>query len=275
MGKVAMMADEQKSSVGVLGKTSALLSLLPRRRQEFYDRVATVAEVRLERLFAGVPAYEAVDWESAIQSMEVYFSDAADVLGEPALVDIEDQVRQRLEDIHHKAIFNPSHSADVTLARCCYLACRLLKPTVILETGVAYGVTSAFILRALKENRRGLLYSVDLPPLGPDSDRYVGAAIPEEIKSRWKLHRGASKRVLPKLLDSIGTVDIFVHDSLHTYRNMTWEFKAILPHLSSNGIIIADDIQGNQAFNELHQQVRFWQVIRSEEKQSLFGIAII
>src|SRR5206468_1634571 len=55
------------------------------------------------------------------------------------------------------------HNGTVTLGRLCYLACRQLHPNRIVETGVAYGVTSAYMLQALAENEEGELSSIDLP----------------------------------------------------------------------------------------------------------------
>jgi hypothetical protein len=40
---------------------------------------------------------------------------------------------------------------------------RSLKPRVIVETGVASGLSSAHILRALAANGTGTLHSIDLP----------------------------------------------------------------------------------------------------------------
>lgn len=39
---------------------------------------------------------------------------------------------------------------------------RILRPTVVIETGVANGISSAFILKALDKNNEGMLYSIDL-----------------------------------------------------------------------------------------------------------------
>jgi len=44
-----------------------------------------------------------------------------------------------------------------------YAICRKLKPHVVIETGVHYGASSAFILQALYDNNFGHLYSIDLP----------------------------------------------------------------------------------------------------------------
>jgi hypothetical protein len=45
-----------------------------------------------------------------------------------------------------------------------YSIVRAYKPEIVVETGVAHGVTSAFLLCAMHENRKGHLYSIDLPP---------------------------------------------------------------------------------------------------------------
>jgi predicted O-methyltransferase YrrM len=173
------------------------------------------------------------------------------------------------------APFKAIHSADVALARCCYAACRALKPDVVVETGVAYGVTSAFLLQALNENGQGRLASIDLPPLGPNADQFAGIAVPMRLRGRWRLHRGVTKRLLPGLLDETGPVDLFVHDSLHTYRNMRWEFETVWPHLGDGGMVIADDVQGNPAFKELrNHSLSSWHVFQEADKSSLFGVAI-
>jgi len=44
-----------------------------------------------------------------------------------------------------------------------YVIVRLLKPEKVVETGVAAGVSSAFILEAMDDNGIGTLYSIDLP----------------------------------------------------------------------------------------------------------------
>lgn len=45
-----------------------------------------------------------------------------------------------------------------------YTIVRAYKPEIVVETGVAHGVTSAFMLCAMHENNKGHLYSIDLPP---------------------------------------------------------------------------------------------------------------
>ena len=44
-----------------------------------------------------------------------------------------------------------------------YFLVKKLKPKIVIETGVAAGVSSYFILKAMHENKKGKLISIDLP----------------------------------------------------------------------------------------------------------------
>jgi len=50
-------------------------------------------------------------------------------------------------------------------------------------------------------------------------------------------------------------MDIFIHDSLHTYEHMKFEFEEAYPHLRANGFLISDDASWNSAFAEFVQSV--------------------
>ena len=262
------------SRVEVLRRWRSLASLVLRRPGEFYDRTIGYADLGLDLLFGAPPTYETVSWKSALRDVEERFGYPADVLDEPALEEVEEHARQLLKDIRDRDPFSLRWAADSLLARCCYLACRLLEPAVVVETGVAYGVSSAFILRALEENGRGVLHSVDLPPLRPQYEKFWGIAVDGSPKDRWRLHRGSSRRVLPRLLEEVDTVDIFVHDSLHTYRNMRREFELVWPRLRAGGVILADDVERNRAFGELRSRnPALWRLVRDRERRPLHGRA--
>jgi predicted O-methyltransferase YrrM len=252
-----------------------LVSLALRRPPEFGDRMAGYADLCLERLFRTPPTYETVAWGGALQDLEEHLGRMADVLVEPALDEMEEDTRRLMEEIRRADPFAPRWAADSLLARCCYLSCRLLEPSVVIETGVAYGVSSAFILRALEENGRGVLHSVDLPPLRREYERFWGIAVDKELRGRWNLHRGSSRRVLPALLGQTGAVDLFLHDSLHTYRNMRREFEAVWPRLRTGGVILADDVERNRAFDELRMKApALWRVVRDRQQRPLHDRAV-
>jgi predicted O-methyltransferase YrrM len=125
-----------------------------------------------------------------------------------------------------------------------YVVVRALKPHVTVETGVASGVSSSHILRALAANGAGTLYSIDLPratgTLLPKG-RPPGWLVPDSLRRHWKLSLGASQQLLPDLLASLDRVDLFFHDSDHSYDNMRFELEQALPRLSPGGLLVCDD----------------------------------
>lgn len=251
-----------------------LLSLLPRRPRELYDRAEGYADLALERLSGPPPAHPTVSWETALRSLETAPGRASEILDEPALLEIEGDTRRLLEEIRDEDAFSQRWAADSLFARLCYLACRLHRPETVVETGVAYGVTSAYVLGAMRENGLGYLHSVDLPPLRRDYERSWGVAVPERLRGRWRLHRGSSGRLLPGLLEATGAPDLFVHDSLHTRRNMAREFEAVWPRLRPGGVVLADDVERNPAFVDLRRKdPGLWLVVRDREKDPLHGRA--
>lgn len=129
-----------------------------------------------------------------------------------------------------------------------YLIVRLIQPDCIIETGVSAGASSTYILRALQDNKKGKLYSIDLPPDNLPKGKTSGWIVPQSLRSRWKLYVGDVKELLEPLLDDLGGIDCFVHDSLHTYEHMIWEFRAVWKYLRSNGLFLSHDVGTNEAF---------------------------
>ncbi len=251
------------------------IALTLRNPVEAFDRVATVVDVRADKWFVKPPAYSTVSYDDVWDRLLVHFKgNGTDYAGEA--LEVEQAVRKRMESVKGAPI-NQIHSADFALARICYLAARVSRPDVVVETGVAYGVTSAFVLSALERNEKGMLHSIDLPPLGRDVDNFVGALIPDDVRHRWRLYRGVTKRVMPKLVARLDTVDMFIHDSLHTYRNIRFELDEVSPHLSAGAVVLADDIDENPAFLEWSRktQLSYSGVVQEERKDSLLGVALL
>ncbi|HBT80829.1 MAG TPA: hypothetical protein DEB13_02735 [Candidatus Yanofskybacteria bacterium] len=166
-----------------------------------------------------------------------------------------------------KKKFSFGHAGDFEVMML-YVLIRLMRPEVIIETGVASGRSSWAPLQALNENKKGKLYSIDFPQYfkGDSPEMFVadtgrpefkgfvpegempGWLVPQELRSRWELILGKSREKLPELLSKLGSVNIFYHDSDHSYQNMTFEYVAVWPHVSRGGFLLSDDIKHNNAF---------------------------
>lgn len=137
-----------------------------------------------------------------------------------------------------------------------YLIIRIFKPEVVIETGVFDGLSSAAILQALEDNGKGSLTSIDLAsddprriyanPLPPDCQ--PGWVIPAYLRKRHRLILGDSKKILPQLIKKYKSMDIFFHDSLHTFEHMYFEYSIVWPHIVNGGLLLSHDTLDNLAF---------------------------
>jgi hypothetical protein len=146
-----------------------------------------------------------------------------------------------------------------------YAIIRAIRPDTVVETGVANGVSSAYVLLALKMNGKGVLHSVEIGDtsyLPPNCE--PGWIVPSWLRFPWKIHVGDSTELLPELFRTLPPVDVFIHDSLHTEEQMTFEFQTAYPFLRPAGCLIADDASWNDAFGTFTKRQRFCkaQVIR-------------
>ncbi len=181
--------------------------------------------------------------------------------------------------------FKGWNDGDPGFVRAIWCLVRHLRPANVVETGVAHGMTSRFILEAMERNGAGRLWSIDHPPLEQELHAQIGVAVGDVGRHRWQLISGSSRRQLPPLLRRLGMVDLFVHDSLHSERNVRLELDHVWPLLSLGGAVVVDDIDSNwgfRSFREAHpDQVAF--VCEAEplhpdprrfNQKGLFGIMI-
>lgn len=151
-----------------------------------------------------------------------------------------------------------------------YATVRKLQPEVVVETGVASGRSSAAILLALEENKKGKLISIDLAEFyeGEEPEYYqnqhgvselkayipkdkkVGWMVPESLRGRWQLVIGDSNVELPKIFAEHPIIDVFYHDSDHSYETMKHEFALAWPQVRPGGVLFADDIRWNKSWEE-------------------------
>jgi predicted O-methyltransferase YrrM len=67
---------------------------------------------------------------------------------------------------------------------------------------------------------------------------------------------GKSSVKLVPLLKKLARIDIFLHDSEHSYQNMLWEFQTAWSYLKSGGLLLAHNIDTNDAFSDFGQDHR-------------------
>lgn len=132
-----------------------------------------------------------------------------------------------------------------------FLVVRHLKPSTVVETGVAAGKSSAFILKALDMNDAGRLFSFEKIPTGRVSSDGSRTSLGNEIsaflvgnslRNRWTLTYGDSVASIKNLAPILNEkVDIFIHDSLHTYEHTKLEYETLLDINKRNPMVFMCD----------------------------------
>jgi len=167
--------------------------------------------------------------------------------------------------------------AESLLCQAVWCVAQHTRPEVVIETGVAHGVTSRIVLEALQQNGLGHLWSIDLPfPFDHRLHAETGVAVPDSCRPRWSYVEGSSKQRLPPLVAEVRRVEMFIHDSLHTAKNTMFEMEQVARAMPSGGVMLVDDIgahEGFSTFAERHPEYRTI-VCPSADDVSLFGVAV-
>jgi hypothetical protein len=166
---------------------------------------------------------------------------------------------------------------DSSLCRAAWCVTLHGRPEVVIETGVAHGVTSRVILEALRQNSFGHLWSIDLPfPFDHRLHAETGAVVTDACRPRWSYLEGSSRQRLPTLVAGIGHVEMFVHDSLHTAENTLFEMEQAASAMPTGGVILVDDIDSHRGFETFARRHPGYQTIicPSADRTGMFGIAV-
>ena len=116
-----------------------------------------------------------------------------------------------------------------------YAFIRILKPKIVVETGVHHGVGSCVITSALIKNAEdGFIGQY----FGTDIDKNAGKLLVQPYSKFGKVLYGDSIESLKQLTES---VDIFINDSDHSGEYEKLEYETINTKLSKKALIIGDN----------------------------------
>jgi hypothetical protein len=116
-----------------------------------------------------------------------------------------------------------------------YILIRILKPEVIVETGIDHGIGLSVICEAIQKNRMegstGQYFGTDINPLAgklscPEYEAFSTILFGDSIKSLKKLDV---------------KIDFFINDSDHSADYEMKEYEVVLDKLSENAVILGDN----------------------------------
>tara|TARA_B100000787_G_C16195209_1_gene300293 strand:- start:2376 stop:3155 length:780 start_codon:yes stop_codon:yes gene_type:complete len=148
-----------------------------------------------------------------------------------------------------------------------FTICEKLNIHGAIETGVAYGWSSAAILKSLAK-RNGLLVSIDMPMLKQTDYDLIGVAVGSDLQDFWELRREPDRYGLPRAIAAMGKdIDLVHYDSDKSYYGRKWSQEIIWKNLKTGGIFISDDVEDNTAFMEFVQKHNLeYSILEFEQK---------
>ena len=137
-------------------------------------------------------------------------------------------------------IYGSSYDCESGLASFLYAYILKVKPKVIVETGVANGITTNVIMSAL-EKTGGKLHSFDIDK--KCSNAYSG-------HGKWIFHHLVKpfSSTFRKEVGEIENIELWIHDSNHGYSWQRFEYDLAFEKLGKGGMLVSDDIDASPAF---------------------------
>jgi methyltransferase family protein len=131
-----------------------------------------------------------------------------------------------------------------------YVTARVLKPSLIVETGIHGGLGSRLLLLALRRNSEegapGELISIDI-------DDGAGSLVERSLRAEWRPIFGSTYDVLKPAIAG-RQVGMFIHDSDHTYECERFEFEAALDAAGDPIALISDNAHASTALPDLAKE---------------------
>ena len=151
----------------------------------------------------------------------------------------------KYEETIEKCIVNfPTNwNGERNLSILLYVLVRQMNAKVVVETGVANGISTNMIMAALEKNE-GKLISFDIDPMSRKS--YNGSG-------KWEfnlLNKRNPEHQLLKAIQNLEKIDLWLHDSDHSHWWQTFEYKLAFSKLKVGGYLVADDVDFSTAWAE-------------------------
>jgi hypothetical protein len=103
--------------------------------------------------------------------------------------------------------------------------------------GAAIDLPSKFDSNDAAWTTKGKIYGEIIPEA-----QSPGWLISDAYRDHCELWTGDAKALLPRMVDKVDSIDLFYHDSDHTYDHMIFEFREAKRKLKFGGLLVGDDV---------------------------------
>lgn len=122
-------------------------------------------------------------------------------------------------------------------------AIREVRPRVAVEVGLAFGISTLYILEALREVGAEKLIGID--PAQHDATWRGGGLFNVKragYEDLYEFHERPSEEILPALMSAGTRIEFAFIDGWHTFDHVLLDFFYIDKLLTSGGIVVLDDV---------------------------------
>ncbi len=138
------------------------------------------------------------------------------------------------------------------------------KPKFVVETGVANGLSTRILMKAL-EQTGGELHSFDIR--NESCSVYQGTG-------KWTFHLVPTKNQKKFFSDLVANweIDLWFHDGDHSFMWQEFEYKLAFSKLASGGLLLSDDVDTSEAWIEFCEKIDLEHTCVFDSRK-IFGIA--
>lgn len=144
---------------------------------------------------------------------------------------------------------------DVNSSRMAFVLSRIIQFTKsknALELGTSLGFTTAYIAQALPTN--GIFYSIEgASQLIQKAQQHLKTL---HLADKVRLLEGTFEDLLPKTLETIGTLDFAFIDGNHTYEATMAHFETLKAYTHNNSVLVFDDIYWSKGMTQAWEEIK-------------------
>ncbi len=172
--------------------------------------------------------------------------------------------------LQRKGFFDSQYDIGELALFCIYQILSHTNTRFVLETGVAAGKSTAFILQKfLNAEGEGIASKL----VSTDITFNCGELVSENLKRFWTFEKlsGNIKRQFIDVVKKHREIELFIHDSNHAAKWEMFELLTVLKYCENLRFIIVDDVQANVIHKLMDLE---WNTVllKDSEKMSLLAI---